>query len=113
MFLRELIKNDFGVDLPIKGGMGNSIDNPIIIEKSGFINDYVATEYAVLKYLGLGRRIEWKTLGQQLLTHNNRTIDKIKIETKEATEEEIITQIENYYFDITECLGSRKTEGGV
>jgi hypothetical protein len=41
---------------------------------------------------------------QQLLTHNGRKIDKIKIETKQMTETEIIKQIENYYFDITECL---------
>ena len=30
--------------------------------------------------------------------------DKVKIETEQTTEKEIITQTENYYFDITECL---------
>ena len=40
MTLRELLKQDFGKDLPISGGMGNSIDNPIIIHREG-INDYV------------------------------------------------------------------------
>lgn len=69
MNIRELIKKDFGVDLPIKGGTGNSIKNPIIIEKTE-MNDYVGTEYAVLKYLGLGRRIEWRNLSQELLVNN-------------------------------------------
>ncbi len=86
------------------GGFGNSIESAVIIERQFPTNNYVGTEYAFLKYLGLGRRIEWKTIGQELLNHNGRTIDKIKIETIETTETEIITQIENYYFDITECF---------
>ncbi|MEN9549181.1 MAG: hypothetical protein RIR12_1772 [Bacteroidota bacterium] len=103
MTLRELLKRDFDTDLDISGGYGNSINNCIRIHKTR-INDYVGTEYYILKCLGIGRRIEWKTLGQSLLSDNNRTIDKVKIETKQITETEIITQIENYYFDITECF---------
>jgi hypothetical protein len=103
MTLKDLLEKDFRTELPISGGFGNSIDNAIIIHKNG-INDYVGTEYFILKCLGNARRIEWKTLGQDLLYHSNRKIDKIKIETKQLTETQIITQIENYYFDITDCL---------
>ena len=106
MNLKELLDKDFRVELPISGGYGNSIENAIIIHRKG-INDYVGTEHFILKCLGIGRRIEWKILKQELLNHNNRQIDKIKIETKEITQEEIITQIENYYFDITECFGNK------
>ena len=105
MTLKDLLKSDFGVELPISGGFGNSIDNAVIIHRSG-INDYVGTEHFILKCLGKGRGIEWQFLGQELLNHNNQQIDKIKIETKQTTELEIITQIENYYFDITECFGN-------
>jgi hypothetical protein len=105
MSIRELINKDFGVDLPIEGGNGNSIDNPVIIIKEGNLNDPVGVEYAYLKYLGLGRRIAWKTLDQELLFHEDRKIDKIRIETKETTDAEIITQIEVYYFDITKVFG--------
>lgn len=80
MDIRKLLLDDFGVDLPISGGQGNSIDNPVVIEKTG-MNDYVGTEYAILKYLGIGRGLEWKKLQQEYLIHNNRHIDKIKIET--------------------------------
>lgn len=104
MTLKELLKEDFEVELPISGGFGNSIDNPIIIHRTE-INDYVGTEHLILKCLGKGRRIEWKILGQELLNDNSKQIDKIKIETKETTEFELITQIENYYFDITDCFG--------
>ena len=105
MTLTDLLKSDFWVELPISGGFGNSIDNAVIIHRSG-INDYVGTEHFILKCLGKGRGIEWQILGQELLNHNDQQIDKIKIETKQTTELEIITQIENYYFDITECFGN-------
>ena len=105
MTLKDLLKSDFGVELPISGGFGNSIDNAVIIHRSG-INDYVGTEHFILKCLGKGRGIEWQILGQELLKHNDQQIDKIKIETKQTKELEIITQIENYYFDITECFGN-------
>ncbi len=104
MTLKDLLEKDFIVELPMSGGFGNSIDNAIIIHREG-INDYVGTEHFIIKCLGIGRRVEWKILGQELLTHNNKKIDKIKIETKQFTETEIITQIENYYFDITDCIG--------
>lgn len=104
MTLKDLLERDFGVELPITGGFGNSIDNTIIIHRDS-MNDYVGTEHFILKCLGKGRQIEWKILRQELLIHDNKKIDKIKIETKQVAENEIITQIVNYYFDITECFG--------
>lgn len=104
MTLKELLKLDFDVELPISGGFGNSIESPIIIHREE-VNDYVGTEYFILACLGKGRKIEYKVLGQALLKHNDKKIDKIKIETKQANADEVITQTENYYFDITECYG--------
>lgn len=105
MTLKDLLEKDFGVEIPISGGFGNSLENAIIIHRVG-INDYVETEHFILECLGKGRRIKWKVLRQELLFHNNKTVDKIKIETRQYTESEIITQIESYYFDITECFGN-------
>jgi hypothetical protein len=105
MNVRELIRKDFGVDLPISGGFGSSVENAVVLEYEGGSNDYVGTEYAYLKYIGLGRGIKWKTLKQELVLEDNRKFDMIKIETKQITDDEIITQVENYYFDITECFG--------
>ena len=75
MTLKNLLEKDFGVQLPISGGFGNSIDNAIIIHKDS-INDYVGTEHFILECLGKGRQIEWKILGQELHNHNNKKIDK-------------------------------------
>ncbi|MBX3164202.1 MAG: hypothetical protein KF900_06940 [Bacteroidetes bacterium] len=104
MIARDLIKKDFGVDLPIKGGNGNSIDSPVIIEYV-IPNDYVGVEYAYLKYLGIGRGIEWKRTKQALIEHNGRSIDKLTIEFPEWENGQKFTVTENYYFDITECFG--------
>jgi hypothetical protein len=43
MILKDLLEKDFGVELPISGGFGNSIENAVIIHKEG-INDYVGIE---------------------------------------------------------------------
>lgn len=104
MTLKDLLSQDFRVELPISGGFGNSIENAVIIQRAG-INDYVGIEHLIIECIGKGRQIKWKILGQELIIHNNKKIDKIKIETQQLTEIEIITQIENYYFDITEFFG--------
>jgi hypothetical protein len=103
MNLKELLDRDFDMDLPISGGTGQSRDNPIIIHRR-IPNDYTSVEYDILRCLGIGRGIEWKVLQQALLSHNGRSIDQLKIETIESRDDEIITQVENYYFDVTECL---------
>lgn len=103
MNLKEQLFNDFGIDLPISGGIGNSVDNTIVIHKK-IPNDYTSIEYGILRCLGIGRQIEWKVLRQAVMHHEGKTIDQLKIETKKFTETQIITQIENFYFDITECV---------
>jgi hypothetical protein len=104
MDLRKLLKDDFGIDFPISGGAGSSRDQPIIIHRQD-PNDYTSVEYGILRCLGVGRGIEWKVLKQSLINHNDRQLDQLKIETTQLTPTQKITQVENYYFDITECLG--------
>lgn len=112
--IRMKIVHDFGIFLPINGGMGNSIDNPITIEKTipilvpdaepEFQKTPVKVEHLYLKYVFTGRNVEYKFLKQELIEHGGKKIDKVKCETKETTDAEIITQIENYYFDISEFM---------
>lgn len=106
MDLRSLLKKDFDVDLPISGGTGNAITNPIVVHRE-VPNDYVGVEYAILKFLGIGRGIGWKMLSQKLMHHENRVIDKVRIETVRTTPAEEERTVEAYYFDITECYGRR------
>ena len=101
--LKELIKNECGVELPISGGFGSSIKDIIIVHRTD-LNEYVRTEKFILECIGEIRDIEWSLLRQELHYYNEKKIDKIKIETKEKTNNEIITQIEDFYFDITDCI---------
>ena len=106
LIIRHMLLRDFGVDLPIPGGRGNSLDNPVVLEYQ-VPNDYVSIEHAYLKYLGLGRRIEWRVIKQELIERGERYYDKIKIETVQADGDDIIKKIEYYYFDITDCFGRK------
>lgn len=106
MNARQIIFEDFGIDLPIGGGIGNSIDSPIkILFESYMKGDFVEVEYQYIKHVCIGRGVKWKLLGQELIIEDNRAIDKITIETVQETETEIITQKENYYFDISNLHG--------
>jgi hypothetical protein len=111
MDMRERIKKDFDVDLPISGGFTkNSRNNPIIIDTTAG-KDYRRVEDLYLDCICMGRRVEKEFLGRESIKHNDRNIDWVIIKTTETTPTEIITQEEGYYFDVTECVnaGEKKT----
>ena len=95
-----MLKRDFGVDLPISGGTGNSLENAVVIEPHN-PPDCVAVEYLYLKYIGLGRMIKWNTIGQEPITSGEKGFDKITIEIIQDGQ---ATHNENYYFDISHFL---------
>ena len=104
--LHEMLLEDFGIDLPISGGTGNSESSPIVIHYRD-PNDYVATEYTVLRMLGVGRRITWELLQEHTYEKARRRLEQMKIRAQWIEGENRITQVENYYFDITECFGKQ------
>ena len=65
------------VIFPISGGIGTSIDKPVVIERQD-PNDYVSIEYGIVRCLCLGRGVEWELVRQTILKHKGRTIDQIK-----------------------------------
>lgn len=101
--VRDLIKRDFGIDLPISGGNGNSLGNAVVIDGANAA-DFNAIEYRYLRSIGIGRGVNWEFLSSESLEKEGRKFDKLKIRTVEMTDDEIVTQTENYYFDITSCL---------
>lgn len=107
--LKEIIKSNFGFDLPISGGAGNSISNAIFFHKSDAKN-YVDMEYYILKCLCQIRNIDWKMNKQELIEADNRKFDRISIETRPKKGHEGETRIESYYFNITEVMPNRKAK---
>lgn len=102
MNLKEILEEDFGVDLPISGGKGSSKEDPIVINKHEK-NDCSSIEYTILNYINLGRGVNWKIVQQEKFIYEERHLEKIRIETV-TIGKELSSQFESYYFDITECV---------
>jgi hypothetical protein len=104
--IKEIIFEVFGATLPIRGGMGNSLENAVIIERSLPFNDYASIEQEVVNFIVKGRALQsWKMMKQELLFENGKTYDKLEVNIVSNQNGKLFQQTENYYFDITECFG--------
>jgi hypothetical protein len=89
----------WGYDLPIAGGWGQSFDDPIVIDSTK--SDVVAfTEMQVLQGIGRGRGIYWRRLDRVLVSTRPR-IERLKIETVKLTSTQKLTEVIDYYFDVS------------
>jgi hypothetical protein len=104
MDIRELIKKAFKEDLPISGGMGNSIEQAVILESAGLLNDYVSLEYHVMDLISKGRDVSWELKGQELVVKDGRKYDKLMVAVKGINGNPMPLQIEYHYYDITNCM---------
>lgn len=93
-----MLATDFGYDLDISGGTGQSVESAIVINSS-HPSDALRNELLVLRGLGRGRGVYWRSISTSTIDEDGRSILQRKIETKEFQKNEIITQTENYYFD--------------
>ena len=104
MDIRELIKKAFNEDLPISGGMGNSIEQAVILESAGLLNDYVSLEFHVMDLISKGRDVSWELKGQELIVKDGRKYDKLMVAVKGINGNPMPLQIEYHYYDITNCM---------
>ena len=104
MDIKELLKKAFNVDLPIRGGMGNSIEEAVVLESAGPLNDYVSLEYQIMDLISTGRDVSWKLERQELLVKDGRRYDKLMVAVKGINGNPMPFVLENHYFDITECV---------
>jgi hypothetical protein len=86
MNIRELIKKAFNKDLPISGGMGNSIEEAVILESAGPLNDYVSLQYQVMDLISMGRDVSWELKGQELIVRDGRKYDKLMVAGRASVE---------------------------
>ena len=107
MNFKEKVKKEFGINLPISGGMGNSIDNAIVIENLDPMMDCVSIEYEVLRYMGMIRGVEFGLILQELLFHEGKTFDKLKVKTTKMSGGNTEAHEEDFYFDITAFFGAK------
>jgi len=110
MNIRELLKKAFNEDLPISGGMGNSIEEAVVLESAGPLNDYPSLEYQVMDLISLGRDVSWELKGQEFLVKDDRKYDKLVVAVKGINGNPMPLQLENHYFDITKCMNMPPNE---
>ena len=94
--LREMLLRDFGKDLKIAGGTGNSIDDPITLDaQSPHDASWTEMEVARCIYGSLGwhwRAIDRSRAGQ---------IEKLSCEVRYAEGDEVVTEKRSFYFDVS------------
>src|SRR6185437_234875 len=95
--LKQLLLRDWGTDLPICGGFGQSREDPVIVTATDPLN-IAQTEMLVLRGLGRGRGVFWRMLERNLLGPSWPGVEQLKIEVVQLTADQIITTSENYYF---------------
>jgi hypothetical protein len=103
MSFRKTIKNKFGVDLPIQGGDGTCIESPIIIDQTQKYN-YVSLEKTCINYACQIHGIEWVMEHQELIDHEKKSIDILKIRFSNDGDFENNYKIVSFYFDISDCI---------
>jgi hypothetical protein len=93
--LHDLLLADFGLDLPILGGAGKKA-SPVVIT-SPTLQEAVDVQMQVLRCLGIGRRVAWRVVEQEVLQSADRTV-RVGIETIQFTGQEFASLRESYYF---------------
>lgn len=97
--LRELLKADYGIDLPISGGDGNSKSEPIVIEAdTARVASRIQMEVARCIYASLG--YHWRAVGKEILGTPTGTLEKLICEVKFPEGDLIVTERRAFYFDI-------------
>jgi hypothetical protein len=105
--LKELLLRDSGTDLPIRGGYGQTRDAPIVVTASD-AKDVARTQMLTLRGVCRGRRVFWRKLDRRLLAPEWPGIEQVKIETVEIKADQLVAQVENYYFDTSSSINANK-----
>lgn len=103
MDFRTIIKQNFGVDLPISSGFGSDFTTAVVVLPTAPNFAYADIESDYLKYMGLLRNIEWKIISKTLINNGGKTFDVVKVETKEIAGKNNSICTEINYFDVTAC----------
>ena len=105
--LHDLLLRDWGTELPICGGYGRSREDPIVVTTLD-AEGTALTQCLALRGLGRGRGVFWRTIAHALLGDQWPGIEQFKIETIELTKKQIVTQTENYYFDVSSMIAAHQ-----
>lgn len=93
--LRERLRNEFGVELPIHGGPG--LESAPIVVTVRDLQDAVDVQMRVLDCMGKGSGAAWRLIGQEVVAPEQGVV-RAAIESLVARDQEIVTRQEDIYF---------------
>lgn len=94
--IRESLLRDFGKDLSISGGMGGSIDDPIIVDEQS-PNDASWTKMEVIRCIFARMGWHWRVEARSRVGR----LEKLCCEVKYPEGDQVITEKRNFYFDLS------------
>jgi hypothetical protein len=104
---REQIMRDFGLDLPIGSGSGSSRGDPLVILTAN-PDDAVLTEMLLLRCVGKVFDKLWRVRARSVMDGQWRNLEQVRVETKQLTATQIITETVNHYFDVSALLANKE-----
>jgi hypothetical protein len=104
--LREQIKRDFGFDLPIGSGSASSRDDPLVILASD-PHEVALTEMLLLRCFGEVFEKLWRVRARVAMEGRWRHVEQVKVETKQLTATEVVTEETNHYFDVSALIAGK------
>jgi hypothetical protein len=98
--LKELILRDFGIELPIAGGNGQSLDDPILITSEE--PSYAArSKLKLIDCINVMTGRYWQATTNEIFERNERVIEKLTYVSKYIVGDNVNTDTNSFYFDIS------------
>jgi len=92
---------DFGLDLPLGEGSGQSRDDPVEVTTSDATEAYLA-EIVFVETLFNVQNVHWRYLKTKLIQPEGvQKIHQVKFEVKFVEGQNVITETRNFYFDVS------------
>jgi len=100
MDLKQMLLDDFGKSLPIAGGLGQSVDEPIRITTSDPVEAGLAQLEIARCIYGINGWY-WRATESTTVPSSTGALEKFSSEVKYVEGDKIITEKRNFYFDIS------------
>jgi len=100
MELKEMLFRDFGKELPISGGFGQSPKDPIQVTALEPV-EAAMTQLTVARCIYDVNGWYWRVLGRTRVETSSGRVEKLSSEVIFLEGDEIITEKRNFYFDIS------------
>ncbi len=100
MNLREMLRNDFGEDLSIEGGFGQSAKDPICLITSQ-ARDASLTQLKIARFIYGAMGAYWRVIAREYVANEPGRLEKLTFEIKFTEGLEVVTEQRNLYFDLS------------